>query len=173
MLQPFASKKWPWEANRPPRRRLLPVASGVFVFITAIAATCFLLVPVLQRLHLQFGISLFDYGFHGFYPTRHYVSFDLESPDVELAHWDARCSDDFVFLAPHGTAIEGSWPLILDARGNLVWTMPTVDTTQDFHVQEYLGEKYLTYWHGEDLHGHGLGSWSMVCDLSLRNLVWI
>lgn len=112
---------------------------------------------------MQLGLSLFDYGFHGLYPTRHYTSFDLDSPDVEVALWDDRCSDGYVFIAPHGPPIEGSRPLILDARGNLVWTFPTDKPSTDFKVQEYRGEKFLTFWHGTSMHGHGLGSYTMVC----------
>jgi hypothetical protein len=114
---------------------------------------------------MQFGLSLFDYGFYGPYPTRNYVSFDFDSPDVELAIWSDRCVDGYVFMAPHGPPIEGSRPLILDARGNLVWTSPTDMPSTDFKVQEYLGERFLVFWHGTSTHGHRLGSYTMVCDI--------
>lgn len=169
MLPVFKTSKWPWQASRPPLRKRLAV--GIFIVVTAIAALHYLLIPVLLRFHMQFGLSLFDYGFYGLYPTREYVSFNLDSPDVELARWDERCNNGYVFIAPHGDPIEGSRPHILDARGNLVWTTTTDTPTTDFHVQEYMGEKYLTYWHGQSNHGHGLGSYTMVCPFSLAR--WI
>ncbi|KAJ5719795.1 hypothetical protein N7493_007373 [Penicillium malachiteum] len=135
---------------------------GLFVVVTAIASLHYLLIGVLLRLNLQVGVSLFDHGLYGLYPTRQYVSFNMESPDVELAVWDDRCSDGYIFIAPHGSPIEGSNPVILDKFGNLVWTMPVDRPATDFNVQEYLGEKYLTYWHGESDHGHGLGSYAML-----------
>lgn len=165
MLAVFTPSKWPSLVRPPSRTRLL---LDLFVVATAIASLHYLLIPVLLRLNLQFGISLFDHGFYGLYPATQYVSFDMESPDVELAIWDDRCSEGYIFIAPHGSPIEGSNPVILDARGNLVWTMPVDRPATNFNVQEYLGAKYLTYWHGESDHGHGLGSYSMVCDQILH-----
>lgn len=153
MLPVFRSNKWPSGT-----RLLL----DLFVVVTAIASLHYLLIPVLLRLNLRLGVGLFDHGFYGLYPMPQYVSFDMQSPDVELAIWDDRCSDGYVFIAPHGSPIEGSNPVILDKRGNLVWTMPMDRPATDFNMQEYLGEKYLTYWHGISDHGHGLGSYSML-----------
>lgn len=134
----------------------LTLVSVFLLTTTAITTVIFLVVPNLQRLHLQVDLTLFDYGFYGFYPTRQYVSVEYKSPDVEIAQWDAKCSHDYVFIAPHGNAVDDPAAMILDSRGNLVWMMPFFDGAQDFRVQEYLGDKYLTYWHGR-------GSWSMVC----------
>ncbi|KAJ5811941.1 hypothetical protein N7474_008242 [Penicillium riverlandense] len=133
----------------------LTLASIILLSVTAISSLRFLIVPNLRRLHLQVNLTLFDYGFYGFYPTRDYVSVEYKSPDVEIAQWDAECSHDYVFIAPHGNAVEDPAAMILDSRGNLVWMMPFFDGAQDFRVQEYLGAKYLTYWHGR-------GSWSML-----------
>ncbi|KAJ5637448.1 hypothetical protein N7490_007327 [Penicillium lividum] len=155
----FFSRIWPW------RRRFgkSAIASWLFVFVTLITVLRFLALPNLQRLHLQVGVSLFDDGFYGFYPTRKYVSFDYESPAVELARWSPKCSDDYTFMAPHGNAVNNPGAMILDSRGNLVWMMkPRPDKIQDFRVQEYLGEQYLTYWHGAADNGHGRGAWSML-----------
>ena len=139
------------------------LASCLFVLGTAITALHFLGIPNLQRLHLQVGLSLFDYGYYGFYPTHKYKTVDYESPAVEISRRSSRCSDQLTFMAPHGNAVEYSGPMILDPRGNLVWMMPFIpDQTQDFRVQEYHGEKYLTFWHGISENGHGQGSWSMV-----------
>lgn len=60
--------------------------------------------------------------------------------------------------------MENSVPMILDARGNLVWQMPFSNGANDFRVQEYRGDKYLTYWHEG-------GSWSMVCPSDIRQFV--
>ncbi|KAJ5546578.1 hypothetical protein N7494_004163 [Penicillium frequentans] len=155
----FSRSVWPW------RRRYgkQAIASWLFILITLIVALRFLALPNLQRLHLQIGVSLFDDGFYGFYPTRKYVSFEYESPAVELATWSPRCSNDYTFMAPHGNAVENPGAMILDSLGNLVWMMkPRSDKIQDFRVQEYLGEQYLTYWHGKADGGHGRGAWSML-----------
>ncbi|KAJ5602246.1 hypothetical protein N7510_011780 [Penicillium lagena] len=140
----------------------LAVASLLFAFITAIVSLRFLIIPNLQRLNLRVGASFYDYGFYGLYPSRRYVTFDYESPAVNFVQWDSQCSDAYTFIAPHGGVVEYSAPMILDSRGNLVWMKPLFDTPEDFRVQEYLGEKYLTYWHGGYSSGHGQGSWSLL-----------
>ncbi|KAJ5691144.1 hypothetical protein N7488_011879 [Penicillium malachiteum] len=140
------------------------IASSLFVFVTFILALRFLVVPTLQRLHLRlFGLSSFDYGFRGLYPSRKYYSFEQKSPDVEVAKWDSRCSKDYTFFAPHGSGVEDPGAMILDAQGNLVWRMkPQNEKIQDFRVQQYQGEPYLTYWHGKSMGGHGRGAWTML-----------
>lgn len=143
----------PWR-HRLPRPRSL--ASILLLVVTAISALIFLGIPNLRRLHLQLGSSLFDSGVYGFYLTRRYHSFELDSLAVELVKWDSRCSDDYVFMAPHGPSVENSVPMILDAHGNLIWRMPFSNGANDFRVQEYRGDKYLTFWEEG-------GSWSMVC----------
>ncbi|KAJ5777280.1 hypothetical protein N7520_000526 [Penicillium odoratum] len=155
----FFSRIWPWRQHFGKSA----IISWLFVFVALITALRFLALPNLQRLHLQVGVSLFDDGFYGFYPTRKYVSFDYESPAVELATWSPKCSEDYTFMAPHGNAVNNPGAMILDSRGNLVWMMkPRPDKIQDFRVQQYLGEQYLTYWHGAADNGHGRGAWSMV-----------
>lgn len=166
MLPVSPSMQWShyMDAPRPQRRsRILVLASVVFVFISAITVLQFLALPNLRRLHLQLGVSWFDAGFHGFYPTRSYVSFEHASPAPEIAHWSPKCSDQYTFLAPHGSSVEHEGPMILDPHGKLVWMTNLVTTAQDFRVQEYRGEKYLTFWHGTFVDGHGQGSYSMVC----------
>lgn len=139
------------------------LASIVLLLLTATSALVFLGIPNLRRLHLRVGLSSFDYGFHGFYPTRHYHSFGYDSPAVEIAKWDAQCSDDYVFIEPHGDAVRNPASMILDSRGNLVWRMIYPTGARDIRVQEYRGDKYLTYWHEP-------GSWSMVCASTRRSL---
>lgn len=149
--------------HRARHSRILILASACFVLITAITALGFLGIPNLQRLNLQTGLSWYDYGFDGLYPTRSYVSFEYPSPATETTRWSSQCSDEYTFLSLHGNKVEHQGPLILDAKGNLVWMLPSVQTGQDFRVQEYRGEKFLTFWHGTFTDGHGRGSWTMVC----------
>lgn len=53
--------------------------------------------------------------------------------------------------------------VILDAVGDLVWRqIDQGGDTQDLRVQEYFGEKYLTFWVGEEIGGRKQGSWFMV-----------
>lgn len=159
MLASHLATPWRHRLPRLPRPRSL--ASIVLLLVTAINALIFLGIPNLRRLHLQLGSSLFDSGLYGFYLTRRYHSFELDSLAVELVKWDSKCSDEYVFIAPHGPSVDNSVPMILDARGNLVWRMPFSNGANDFRVQQYRGDKYLTYW--EDG-----GSWSMVCKPTRR-----
>lgn len=148
---------------QPKHVQLRILGSALFLIVTALAAFLSFGVPHLQRLSLRLGLTLFDYGFYGFYPTCHYITLGKEGPDVEVALWDSRCSNQYTFLAPHGPAHVHDTPMIMDSRGHLVWMMDSPsETVQDFGVQEYQGEKYLTFWHGLNDDGHGRGYWSMV-----------
>lgn len=52
--------------------------------------------------------------------------------------------------------------MIIDAAGDLVWMKHSQGVTQDFKVQRYQAEDFLTYWEGKEVAGRGEGSWFMV-----------
>lgn len=85
------------------------------------------------------------------------------SPIVEISQYNSGCDPGLTFLAPRGDSIAYPGPMILDAQGNLVWMKHNLNITQDFKVQRYRGQDYLTYWEGEEIDGRGEGSWYMVC----------
>ncbi|KAJ5503723.1 hypothetical protein N7463_006597 [Penicillium fimorum] len=119
-------------------------------------------VPQLLRFRFRADLSWYDLGVHGFGPDRNYISFDQESPVVEITPSGAKCDPRYTFLAPRGDSIAHPGPMILNPDGELVWTKWNNGTTQDFKVQRYKGEDYLTYWQGDTANGIGQGSWYML-----------
>ena len=122
-----------------------------------------LVVPQILRFRFRANLSWYDLGYYGFGPSRGYVSFDEESPVVEISPSGAHCDPRYVFLAPRGDSVAHPGPMILDAHGELVWMKHNWGTTQDFKVQRYKGQDFVTYWQGDEEDGHGRGSWYMVC----------
>ncbi|KAJ5579656.1 uncharacterized protein N7459_005641 [Penicillium hispanicum] len=153
---------WLNRNNRPQKlgpRRLLPV------LIAAILATSLFyhfLIPQILRLRFRTGLSWYDLGYYGLGPSQGYVSFDEESPIVEISPYGAHCDQRYTFLAPRGDSVAHAGPMILDARGELVWMKYNWGTTQDFKVQRYKGQDYVTFWQGAEEDGHGRGSWYML-----------
>ena len=119
-------------------------------------------VPQLLRLRFRAGLSWYDLGAQGLGPNRNYVSFDQESPIVEISPPGAQCDPRYTFLAPRGDSVAHPGPMILDSAGDLVWTKWNWGTTQDFKVQRYKGEDFLTYWQGDTDDNYGRGLWYMV-----------
>lgn len=153
---------WPGSRDRtnvPGRRRLISAAIaaiGAFVLFYLYA------VPQLKRFRFRSELSWYDLGLYGFGPSQSYISFDEESPIVEISPPGAQCDPRYTFLAPRGDSVAHPGPMILDARGELVWMKYNWGTTQDFRVQRYKGQDYVTYWQGDEEDGHGRGSWYMV-----------
>lgn len=153
---------WPGSRDRTiltARRRLISAAIA-----TIGASVLFYLyaVPQLKRFRFRSELSWYDLGLYGFGPSQSYVSFDEESPIVEISPPGAQCDPRYTFLAPRGDSVAHPGPMILDALGELVWMKYNWGTTQDFRVQRYKGQDYITYWQGDEEDGHGRGSWYMV-----------
>lgn len=141
------------------RRGMIPASIAAF---GALALFCVFAIPQLTRFRFHSGLSWYDLGLYGFGPSQSYVSFDDESPIVEISPAGAQCDPRYTFLAPRGDSVAHPGPMILDARGELVWMKSSWGTTQDFRVQRYKDQDYLTYWQGNEEDGHGCGSWYMV-----------
>lgn len=161
MFRSFASPRR-WGVRSPRRPRVCILISYLFVLSSIVSLFVVFVVPQLRRLRLRTNLSWYDLGLYGFYPSRTYVTVEYDSPAVEITHWDDRCDASYTFLAPRGDSIAYPGPMILDAQGELIWTKHLLGTTQDFRVQQYQGEYYLTYWNGHEVEGHGRGSWYMV-----------
>ncbi|KIW83543.1 hypothetical protein Z517_02788 [Fonsecaea pedrosoi CBS 271.37] len=96
-----------------------------------------------------FSFNAYDLGFRGIYPRQHFHSVDLEAPAPRITQWDSRCDSGNLFLTPRGPFVNGAarGPVILDARGNLVWMEhDQFEQAMNFNVQKYKGEDYLTFW---------------------------
>jgi hypothetical protein len=104
------------------------------------------LVAQLRRFRFRGDLTRYDIGFDGFAPSRGYHSSELKSPKLAFIHTDARCSQDYIFFAPNGASISRSGPVILDSNGELVWQIweGLEGVTQDFRVQQFKGEDFLT-----------------------------
>ncbi|KAJ5090972.1 hypothetical protein N7532_009656 [Penicillium argentinense] len=145
--------------RKPAWRRWIPAVAAVT------AATVFFwiyAVPQLLRFRFRTGMSWYDMGWYGFGPSRTYVSFHEQSPVIEISPAGAQCDQRYTFLAPRGDSVVHPGPMILDAQGELVWMKDNWGTTQDFHVQRYKGQDYVTYWQGDEEDGYGHGSWYML-----------
>src|SRR3954463_11111956 len=70
-----------------------------------------------------FSFNTYDLGFHGLYPRQHFHSVPFEPPKPKITQWDSRCGSGNLFLTPRGPSVQGSarGPVILDAKGNLIW----------------------------------------------------
>jgi hypothetical protein len=159
---------WTWTSSNAHRSRLR--LSSCHVATAGVVASLLYLffifaVPQLQRLRFRTDLSRYDLGLYGFGPTRGYVSFDYESPIVEITESESGCDQRYTFIAPRGDSVPQAGPMILDAQGNLVWMKYNWETTQDFKIQHYRGEDYLTYWEGREIESRGYGSWYMVCSI--------
>ncbi|KAJ5485560.1 hypothetical protein N7539_005548 [Penicillium diatomitis] len=139
---------------------------GRILRATGAIVTAFLLVfflrPQLQRFRFRSDLSWYDLGIYGFGPSRSYVSFEEQSLLVEITPRNAKCDPRYTLLAPRGDSVAHPGPMILDARGELVWMKSDSATTEDFRIQRYKGQDYLTYWEGGKVDGHGCGSWYML-----------
>lgn len=110
-----------------------------------------------------------DNGNFGYYPSRTFMTGDdIIAPQTNWLQWDQQCDDgNFYFLTPKGWSISQPGPMILDSRGDLVWSKHFDNKwggqAYDLMVQHYQGQEYLTLWTGDDqIRGHGSGAYMMV-----------
>jgi hypothetical protein len=119
----------------------------------------FTLLPVCVR---AFSWTAYDFGFQGIYPTQRYESVDFFSPSPKITQWDSRCDDGNILLSPRGKAVPRPGPVMLDAKGNLIWMEDRFGQAMNFQVQKYKGQDYLTFWRGTDHAAHSNGSYVLV-----------
>lgn len=126
----------------------------------------------------QYDAAL-DRGSEGSYPVREYYSSKTKVPKFNYLKWTPECEDrnQFYFITPKGWKVDSPGPMILDYQGDLVWADHFDNEfggqAYDLMVQEYLGEKFLTFWLGDDrIRGHGAGHFHMVslCTVDLTML---
>lgn len=73
----------------------------------------------------------------------------------------------YVFLGPKDEALQRG-TMIIDPAGDLVWFRPG-GTAYDLKVQEYRGEKVLTWWEGTENRGYGSGEY-VIADETYREI---
>src|SRR5829696_4887683 len=90
---------------------------------------------------------------------------DLRPPDIKVNADSPAAAPGCVFVSPKkepgGRAPSQDAPLILDGSGEPVWFHPLSNSQEDafnFRVQEYKGEKVLTWWVGHHS-GYGQGQY--------------
>jgi hypothetical protein len=110
-----------------------------------------------------------DNGTFGYYPTTPFATeSDISAPKVNWLQWDERCNDGtYYFLTPKGWGLPRPGPMILDWKGDLVWSQHFANEwggqAYDFMVQHYQGQDRLTFWTGDDtVRGHGSGKYMIV-----------
>lgn len=121
--------------------------------------------------------NLYDWGFYGLYPKTTFKSYELAAPRVNFLKWDEQCDDGYYLVSPRGSIVYSPAPVILDGRGNLVWTTDGNSFGKgrgitDFKVQMYHGKPHLTFWGGVDgvHHRYGAGCYYIVCCMLFRIL---
>jgi hypothetical protein len=112
-----------------------------------------------------------DNGTLGHYPSWTFVTEDdISAPRTNWLQYDPQCDDGmFYFLTPKGWSISQPGPMILDSKGDLIWSKHFANEwggqAYDLMVQHYQGQEYLTFWTGDDqIRGHGSGTYTMVSD---------
>ena len=131
--------------------------------VTLAIVVLIFIAPHARRLKLHWPLSLYDLGFYGAYPTQTYVSFELESPWIHISRAQGQtCDQRYTFLSPRGQSVLDPGPVILNARGDLVWMSADYGEVTNFDVQRFRGQDYLTFWAGETHLGIGNGAYYMV-----------
>jgi len=110
-----------------------------------------------------------DNGTFGYYPTSAFhTETEITAPKVNWLQWDERCNDGmYYFLTPKGWGLPRPGPMILDWRGDLIWSQHFANEwggqAYDLMVQHYQGQDRLTFWTGDDtVRGHGSGKYMIV-----------
>ncbi|XXH02860.1 hypothetical protein Hte_009248 [Hypoxylon texense] len=128
--------------------------SGAFFFIAIGAVNGF---P--SRSSYDFGYEHNAYGAH---PLTVFKSAEeLEVPKLDMVHSSKACESSlYTLFTPRGGATNEAQATIVDSSGDLIWTSGWHgQQLYNLMVQEYRGEKYLTFWGGNDaVGGHGAGT---------------
>ncbi|KUL82887.1 hypothetical protein ZTR_09008 [Talaromyces verruculosus] len=112
--------------------------------------------------------NAYEIGDLGGWPQQLYKSSPMIGPVLNYIHESEQCNNNagYTMITPRGNSVPVPGPMIIDDRGDLIWTKH-YGSTYDLKVQQYRGKDYLTFWVGKDLGGHGSGSHYML-DSSYR-----
>ncbi|KAJ9328079.1 hypothetical protein DTO027B5_926 [Paecilomyces variotii] len=122
-----------------------------------------LISPVLADVEAYYQSDNYENGEFGEWPQQTYHSSHIIGPVVDFLQRSNRCDDgQYTMLSLRGGQVPSPGPMILDAKGNLVWRAE--DYVQPYGLSKYTykGEDYLTFWAGNDAIGHGEGMYYML-----------
>lgn len=105
----------------------------------------------------------YETGDLGGWPQQLYKSSPVIGPVLNYMQKSEQCYSHggYTMITPRGNSVPMPGPMIVDDRGNLVWTK-NYGRAYDLKVQQYRGEDYLTFWIGKEIDGYGNGSHYMV-----------
>lgn len=105
----------------------------------------------------------YDKGELGLFPHHEYKSSPFVSPILNYKKYDPICDDGLhIMITPRGEEIHQQGPMILNAKGDLVFYRD-YGPTYGLDVHNFKGEDYLTFWAGNDgVTGHGEGNYYLV-----------
>lgn len=156
-------RTWLTPTWTPARARWLRVLAYLLGGLLAISLTLLLLhrglLPVIAWIFPGLRPTFWDLAVYGAYPTEDYVSFDLTGPEGRVVRWEDACEGGLVLVSPFGAAVPHDGPMILDARGSLVWTAEQYGTVMNFRVQKWRGKNHLTFWSGQKSGSLGAGAY--------------
>lgn len=128
------------------RSPIFRLAAAILIFAALWVGGSHLHAQVLSRVHLHRHLSWYGLGFYGLAPSQRYESLESRAPSFEFPRWDARCSQDYVFLGWRGHEVDEPGAVILDSQGELVWRQTGYEIDQnDVRPQMYRGERFLTF----------------------------
>ena len=157
-------------ATRPRLRLAALFVAGVACSLLALFAVHQLVLPVVAWVFPSLESPFYDLAVYGAYPQRHYVSHNLSSPDLLQVQWNDQCDNGYIFISPQGDSVKNPGPMILDARGNLIWQSDQYGKAMNLKVQKYKGQNFVTFWAGHRDSSFGSGSYYMV-NSTLRDLL--
>lgn len=95
-------------------------------------------------------------------PTQRFVSTQLRAPQTTVWRKEgAALSAGLLFTTPRTPTFRS---VIYDDTGSPVWIEPDGNASTELRVQEYQGQRVLTYWTGEILEGTGNGKGVLLDD---------
>ncbi|KAI6080381.1 ASST-domain-containing protein [Hypoxylon rubiginosum] len=112
------------------------------------------------------SMSSYDFGYehnaYGAHPLTVFKSAEeLEVPKLDMVQSSKSCESSlYTLFTPRGGATHEAQATIIDSSGDLVWTSGWHgQQIYNLMAQDYKGERYLTFWAGNDaVGGHGAGT---------------
>ncbi|CAD0111275.1 unnamed protein product, partial [Aureobasidium uvarum] len=107
--------------------------------------------------------TAYEWGLLGRYPQQSFKSSPLQPPQMNTVRWDERCAQGYTLLSLRGTMVSSPAGIMLDGNGDLIWMDSKFGPyVMNLKVQEYKGERYITFWSGDIGPGFGLGTYYML-----------
>ena len=153
--------------NRTARTRIRTACLALLALLAALLGLLLLhrgLLPLLASALPSLEIPFYDLAVFGAYRTHHYPSLppSVVAPHPSVVRWDPSCAPGLVLVAPNGPSVRAPGPMILDARGGLVWTATGYGVVMNLQMQRFRGAPVLTFWAGDKSGSRGRGQYVML-----------